>query len=77
MPKEIIEIEKTNYKEAGRDQPIQSVEEIMRIIQEAKMPGEATKVAGQSAAGASDPDDMEDDIESEIDASGDYMSHDP
>nr|WEU80660.1 serine/threonine-protein kinase SAPK3 [Citrus trifoliata] len=77
LPKEIIEIEKTNYKEAGRDQPTQSVEEIMRIIQEAKMPGEATKVAGQSAAGASDPDDMEDDIESEIDASGDYMSHDP
>ncbi|KAH9720941.1 protein kinase domain-containing protein [Citrus sinensis] len=77
LPKEIIEIEKTNYKEAGRDQPTQSVEEIMRIIQEAKMPGEATKVAGQGAAGASDPDDMEGDIESEIDASGDYMSHDP
>lgn len=77
MPKEIIEIERTNYKEAERDQPTQSVEEIMRIIQEARMPGEGAIVGGQGAAGASDHDDIQGDIESEIDVSGDYFSHDP
>ncbi|KAK1564979.1 hypothetical protein Q3G72_016147 [Acer saccharum] len=72
LPKELIEIEKTNYKEADRDQSTQSVEEVMRIIQEAKIPGEGAKVGGQ--AGDGEVDDLEGDIESEVDASGDYLA---
>ena len=73
MPKEILEVEKTNYSKLENDQPTQSIEEIMRIIQEAKTPGEGSKASigqGTTRAGAStsDPDD-----ESEIDVSGDYM----
>ncbi|KAI9173832.1 hypothetical protein LWI28_007238 [Acer negundo] len=72
LPKELIEIEKTNYKEADRSQPTQSVEEVMRIIQEAKIPGEGAKVGGQ--AGDGEFDDLEGDIESEVDVSGDYLA---
>ncbi|MFQ6627058.1 hypothetical protein Gotur_005991 [Gossypium turneri] len=73
LPKELVEIEKTNYVESVRDQPSQSVEEIMRIIQEAKTTtAEGAKVGEQAAAGSSDPDDMEADLESEIDVSGDF-----
>lgn len=76
MPKELIEGEKTNYKESSNDQPLQSVEEIMRIIQEAMTPGEGSKSGGQAAVGGSlDPDDLEFDVESEIDLSGDFVNH--
>lgn len=70
MPKELIEIEKTNYAEAGNDQLSQSVEEVQRIIQEAKTPGEGSKTRLLSAAGAWDSDD----VESEVDVSGDYVN---
>ncbi|KAK8483368.1 hypothetical protein V6N13_097616 [Hibiscus sabdariffa] len=73
LPKELIEIEKTNFADSERDQPSQSVEEIMRIIQEAKTaPAEGAKVGGQAVAGSSDPDNAEGDLESEIDVSGDF-----
>ncbi|KAL4341542.1 hypothetical protein GQ457_08G025870 [Hibiscus cannabinus] len=73
LPKELIEIEKTNFADSERDQPSQSVEEIMRIIQEAKTaPAEGAKVGGQAVAGSSDPDDAEGDLESEINVSGDF-----
>lgn len=73
MPKEILEVEKTNYAKLEEDQPAQTVEEIMRIIQEAKTPGEGSKdTSGKGTPGAgastSDPDD-----ESEADVSGDYV----
>ncbi|KAK9275974.1 hypothetical protein L1049_023250 [Liquidambar formosana] len=74
MPKDLIDGEKTNYEEASRDQPAQSVEEIMRIIQEAKTPGEGSKVGGQSGSGSLDADDLEADLESEIDMSGDFVT---
>ncbi|KDP30449.1 hypothetical protein JCGZ_17137 [Jatropha curcas] len=70
LPKELIEIEKTNYAESESDQPSQSVDEIMRIIQEAKTPGEAAKVSKQTVAGTSDDFG---DLESEIDESGDFV----
>ncbi|XP_028116106.1 serine/threonine-protein kinase SAPK3-like [Camellia sinensis] len=76
MPKELIEGEKTNYEAAGCDQLLQSVEEIMRIIQEAKTPGEGSKlVDGQATgAGSSGPDDIEADLDSEVDNSGEYLT---
>ncbi|KAJ0106094.1 hypothetical protein Patl1_18346 [Pistacia atlantica] len=67
LPKELVEIEKTNFREALHDQPSQSVEEIMRIIQEAQTPGAGAKVGAQASAGAEDHDDLEGDIESEVD----------
>lgn len=45
----------------------------MRIIQEAKTPGEGAKVGAQASAGDDDHDDLEGDIESEVDVSGDYL----
>ncbi|XP_022758000.1 serine/threonine-protein kinase SAPK3-like [Durio zibethinus] len=72
LPKELVEIEKTNYAESERDRPSQSVEEIMRIIQEAKTLAEGAKVGEQAAAGSSDLDDVEADLESEIDVSCDF-----
>lgn len=66
LPKEIIEIEKNNAQ-SERDQPAQSVEEIMRIIQEAKIPGTSEHVV----AGTSD--DLEGSLDSDIDVSGDIM----
>uniref|UniRef100_A0A803PMZ3 non-specific serine/threonine protein kinase n=1 Tax=Cannabis sativa TaxID=3483 RepID=A0A803PMZ3_CANSA len=70
LPKELVEVEKTNQAKSETDQNTQSVEEIMRIIQEAKTPGEGSKATtGLGAtASTSDPDD-----ESEIDVSGDYL----
>lgn len=46
----------------------------MRIIQEARTPGEGSKVDGHSLDGALDSDDLEADLESEIDVSGDFMA---
>ncbi|XP_057976891.1 serine/threonine-protein kinase SAPK3-like [Malania oleifera] len=73
LPKELVEGERTNYREVDHDRPPQDVEEIMRIIQEARTPEAGSKVAGEQAvAGESDPDHEEDDIESEVDVSGDF-----
>ncbi|KAJ6942898.1 serine/threonine-protein kinase SAPK3-like [Populus alba x Populus x berolinensis] len=71
LPKELVEIEKTNFTKSERDQPAQSVEEIMSIIQEAKTPGEGGKVAEHAFAGTSD--DLDVDLDSEVDVSGDIM----
>lgn len=68
MPKEIIEAEKKGYMESKKDQLSQSVEQIMRIIQEARIPGQGSKAGDieQAATGSLDVDDEE------IDVSGDY-----
>lgn len=68
LPKEIVEIEKTKYKEKEGDGACQSVEEIMHIIQDAGIPGKEGKTGG-GGGGESDTDDLE----SEVDVSGDYL----
>ncbi|WCJ20768.1 Serine/threonine-protein kinase SRK2A [Euphorbia peplus] len=69
LPKELIEIEK---KKNAEDEPSQSEEEIMRIIAEAKIPGEGGKMSEQGIGSTSD--DIDDaDLESEIDVSADFM----
>ncbi|KAL3499748.1 hypothetical protein ACH5RR_038841 [Cinchona calisaya] len=73
LPKELIEVEKANSKEPEPDEQLQSVEEIMRIIQEAKVPGEGNKSEAQTTAGSIDPDNLEGDLESEIDNSGEFV----
>lgn len=75
MQRELVEGEKTNYGEADRNKQLQSVEEIMQIIQEAKIPGETgIKAEGQLGIGNSLDADEDLDLESEIDYSGDYSS---
>jgi serine/threonine-protein kinase SRK2 len=69
MPKEIIEAERKGYVETKKDQPSQSVEEIMTIIQEARVPGQGSK-AGDDGQGDTGSMNIEDD--EEIDVSGDY-----
>ncbi|OIT22641.1 PREDICTED: serine/threonine-protein kinase SAPK3-like [Nicotiana attenuata] len=70
LPKNLMDGEKTSS-----DQAQQRVEDIMRIIQEAKIIGEGSK-PGQAPAGAPiDPDDMEGDLESEIDNSDYFVAH--
>lgn len=61
-------------EEAQNDQPSQTVEEIMRIVQEARTPGLKSKGGEQAGGGGSlDGEDVEaDEEEYEVDASGDY-----
>ncbi|KAK1356474.1 Sucrose non-fermenting-1-related protein kinase 2.4 [Heracleum sosnowskyi] len=73
MPKELVEGEKTNYGEADRDKQLQSIEEIMHIIQEAKIPGETgMKTKGQLDIGNSHDADEDVELEPDMDCSGDY-----
>nr|GEU65500.1 serine/threonine-protein kinase SAPK3-like [Tanacetum cinerariifolium] len=69
MPKDLVEGEKTNYENANRDLSLQSVDEINRIIEDAKVPGEgSTTLDGQPEVGGSmDADDEDFDLENEID----------
>ncbi|XP_068649741.1 serine/threonine-protein kinase SAPK3-like [Aristolochia californica] len=74
LPKELVNGEKTNNESRNGDQPSQSIEEIMRIFQEARTPAEAVKASGSSAM--LDPDNEVDsyaDAEEEVDYSGDVF----
>lgn len=64
-----MEGKKTNFS-AGSDEPSQSVEEIMQIVQEAWTPVEGAKGGGQQSAEAETEGDSED-----VDNSGDFVSH--
>ncbi|XP_008794879.1 serine/threonine-protein kinase SAPK3-like [Phoenix dactylifera] len=75
LPKEIIEVERTNYIVREQDRPSQTVEEIMRIIEEAKKPAEGSKAIDQSALGLVDADDTEAEADAEeVDSSGDFLA---
>ncbi|XP_077237334.1 serine/threonine-protein kinase SAPK3-like [Tasmannia lanceolata] len=76
LPRELVEGEKRNYNDVDCDLPSQSVEEIMRIIQEARTPAEGSKAGEQSVIGLVDPDDVDSGIDNEeVDDSGDFMAH--
>ncbi|XP_009776430.1 serine/threonine-protein kinase SAPK3 [Nicotiana tabacum] len=74
LPKNLMDGEKANYGEAS-EKSQQRVEDIMRIIQEAKILGEGSKPEQAPAGATVDPDDMEGDLESEIDNSDDFVAH--
>ncbi|KAL0913807.1 hypothetical protein M5K25_017296 [Dendrobium thyrsiflorum] len=69
LPRELADAT-LNFEKGYGDNEIQSVEEIMRIIQEAKTPGVASQSVDQSASGL---DDTDADTE-EVDDSGDYLA---
>ncbi|KAF9624849.1 hypothetical protein IFM89_015403 [Coptis chinensis] len=48
LPRELIEAEKCNYEKLYSCEPTQSIEEIKRIIQEARIPAEGSKPGWQS-----------------------------
>ncbi|KAB2632356.1 serine/threonine-protein kinase SAPK3-like [Pyrus ussuriensis x Pyrus communis] len=75
LPKELIEVERTNYAVVERDQPKQSIEEINKIICEARTPGEGGSKAGGPVAGPSDSDDLETDLDCEVDVSGSFSGY--
>ncbi|URE07602.1 serine threonine-protein kinase [Musa troglodytarum] len=72
LPKEIINGEKTNF-EGNHDQPSQSVEEIMRIIEEAKKPAERPKVANNPVSELVEVDEADPEEETEVESSGDFL----
>ncbi|KAM3375487.1 Serine/threonine-protein kinase SAPK2 [Capsicum chinense] len=74
LPKNLMDGRNVNYGEASGQQ-LQRVEDIMRIIQEAKFLGEGSKYGQAPAEATIDPDDSEGDLESEIETSGDYVIH--
>ena len=71
LPKELMDVEHARFEEAS-EQLQQSVEEIMKMIQEAKVPGVVSKSEGKDPAGTAEQDDLEEDLESEIDSSNDF-----
>ncbi|KAL6178456.1 hypothetical protein ACLB2K_049974 [Fragaria x ananassa] len=72
LAKELIEVEKKSFAEVERDNPTQSIEEINKIIQDARTPGEGSKGVGQAVAGAGPSDSDDVDLDSEVDLSGDF-----
>ncbi|CAO2837887.1 unnamed protein product [Amaranthus hypochondriacus] len=76
LPKSLIEGEKTsNGEKASGDDQVQSEEEIMKIIEEARIPGKLTKSSEQTTG--SQTLDETDDLEAELldsDLSGDFVS---
>lgn len=62
-----MDCENSRFEEIS-DQPQQRMEEILRIIQEAKTPGEVSKPDVPT-----DVDGTEGDLESEIDTSDDFL----
>ncbi|KAJ4777657.1 Serine/threonine-protein kinase [Rhynchospora pubera] len=65
LPREIAEGEKTNFSvKENKDSTMQSIEEVMRVIQEAKKPASNAKVAADpSLTELAELDDVEDDVE--------------
>ncbi|KAL5973771.1 Serine/threonine-protein kinase srk2a [Asimina triloba] len=75
LPRDLIDVEKPNYQGRGKDEESQSVEEIMQIIQEARMHAEGSKATGQAAVGTVDADEGETDLDSEeVELSGDFVA---
>lgn len=75
LPRELADGEKLNYGDKDSEQPAQAVEEIMRIIQEAKILAQGSEAGKQSVSGLGDDDDLDADVDAEyIDDSGDFSA---
>ncbi|XP_042483691.1 serine/threonine-protein kinase SAPK3-like [Macadamia integrifolia] len=73
LPGELIEGEK-NYADTDHDQSFQSIEEILKIIKEARKPEEGSKFEDHSDVGAVELEEIEADVESEVENSGDFVT---
>lgn len=63
LPREIIEAERRGYEETQKDQPSQSVEEIMRIIQEARTKIHTGEQAGTGTSDAVHGDEANEEVD--------------
>lgn len=71
LSKELIEAEKTNCENRENGEQLQSVEEIMNIIQEAKTPAAGALAVNRSALGSTE-DDLDANVDAEVDESSDF-----
>lgn len=69
LPKELLEGEETNYTNMDKDQPSQSVEEILLIIEEARAPSSSSITRR-----AIDEDVDSDEILDDVDTGGDFVT---
>jgi len=53
------------YGDNENDEPSQTVEEVMRIIQAAKTPAQGSKAVERSALGLGDVDDLDTDVDTD------------
>ncbi|KAF3788441.1 Serine/threonine-protein kinase [Nymphaea thermarum] len=73
LPLELMEGGAGNCVNDDPEHPPQSIEEIMRIVQEAQKPAEVSQLSGHLLGGSMDFDDMDADADLDIDSSGDFV----
>ncbi|KAJ8544022.1 hypothetical protein K7X08_025640 [Anisodus acutangulus] len=78
LPIEFMEGEEASLQMNGENEPSQSIDEVLAIIQEARKPGEGLKagdlfVKGSSSMDLDDDLDIDADIDDEIETSGDFV----
>ncbi|XP_009767129.1 serine/threonine-protein kinase SAPK1-like isoform X8 [Nicotiana sylvestris] len=77
LPIEFMEGEEASLQTNEENEPSQSIEEVLAIIQEARKPGEGLKDGNLFVKGSSSIDlddlDIDADIDDEIDTSGDFV----
>ncbi|OIT32692.1 serinethreonine-protein kinase sapk1 [Nicotiana attenuata] len=77
LPIEFMEGEEASLQTNEENEPSQSIEEVLAIIQEARKPGEGLKDGNLYVKGSSSIDlddlDIDADIDDEIDTSGDFV----
>lgn len=62
-----------SYQNTGVNNPTQSIEQVLAIIQEARAPLEVPKSGLLSVGGSMDFDDLDDHDAEDIETSGDYV----
>ncbi|KAA8530818.1 hypothetical protein F0562_005558 [Nyssa sinensis] len=72
LPVEFMEGEEASLQPNDSDNPSQSTEEVLAIIQEARKPAEGPKVGGHFVGGSMDLDDIDTDID-DLETSGDFV----
>ncbi|KAH7277026.1 hypothetical protein KP509_39G030600 [Ceratopteris richardii] len=69
LPKDLLEGSETTYNHDDPNEPLQSIPEIMRIVNEAKVPGTKSSIASDY------PDELDLDVDTDVDVetSGDFV----
>jgi len=65
LPQEMADGQALYYGDNENDEPSQTVEEVMRIIQAAKTPAQGSKAVERSALGLGDVDDLDTDVDTD------------
>ncbi|KAG5574612.1 hypothetical protein H5410_054746 [Solanum commersonii] len=73
LPIEYMEGEDASLQMKEENEPTQSIDEVLAIIQEAKKPGEGPKSCDLLVKGISSSIDLDDDTDDEIETSGEFV----